>query len=93
MRITLLGPDKSAPPDASNANRVAPDDMSSQAQPISTEAFATSLESLTIDVLHAKAAEIRNSIQHMKDSNEQMVPFAEAGDQGEFCGRFQKTQL
>lgn len=84
MRITLLGPDKSAPPNTSNANRAATDDMSSQAQPITPEAFATSLESLTIDVLHAKAAEIRNSIQHMKDSNEQMVPFAEAGDQGEF---------
>lgn len=58
--------------------------MSHDAQPINPELFARALEDLPVDSLHAKAAEIRNSIAHLKSSNEQMLPFAEEGDQGTF---------
>lgn len=54
--------------------------MSSDAQPIDPARFAQALESLPIDTLHSKVAELRNSISHLKSSNEQMLPFAEEGD-------------
>jgi uncharacterized small protein (DUF1192 family) len=54
--------------------------MSSDAQPIDPARFAEALESLPLDALHSKAAELRNSIAHLKSSNEQMLPFAEEGD-------------
>lgn len=54
--------------------------MSSGAAPISPTRFAAALESLPLENLHAKAAELRNSIAHLKHSNEQMLPFAEEGD-------------
>ena len=54
--------------------------MSSATQPIDPTRFAEALESLPIDALHSKAAELRNSIGHLKFSNEQMLPFAEEGD-------------
>ena len=54
--------------------------MSSDAAPIDPERFALALESLPLDALHSKAAELRNSISHLKSSNEQMLPFAEEGD-------------
>ena len=54
--------------------------MSHGALPIDAKAFAEALESLPIDALHAKVAEIQNSISHLKSSNDQMMPFAEEGD-------------
>ncbi|KAK5164963.1 uncharacterized protein LTR77_009628 [Saxophila tyrrhenica] len=54
--------------------------MSSGAAPIDPARFAEALESLPLDSLHAKAAELRNSIAHLKSSNEQMLPFADEGD-------------
>lgn len=55
--------------------------MSTETNPISPERFALALESLPLDALHAKVAEIRNSISHLRSSNEQMMPFADEGDQ------------
>ena len=49
--------------------------------PIDPARFAMALEGLPIDSIHAKAAEIRNSIAHLRSSNEQMMPFADEGDQ------------
>ncbi|THY36107.1 hypothetical protein D6D01_00750 [Aureobasidium pullulans] len=40
------------------------------------------LESLPLDALHSKVAELRNNMNHLRSSNEQMVPFADEGDQG-----------
>nr|POE47786.1 hypothetical protein CFP56_01117 [Quercus suber] len=55
--------------------------MSSETvNPISPARFAEALESLPIDALHSKAAELTNSISHLKSSNDQMLPFAEQGD-------------
>lgn len=55
--------------------------MSSETiNPIDPTRFAAALESLPLDALHAKAAEITNSISHLRHSNAQMLPFAEAGD-------------
>lgn len=54
--------------------------MSHGALPIDARAFAEALESLPIDALHSKVAEIQNSISHLKSSNDQMMPFAEEGD-------------
>lgn len=54
--------------------------MSSGAAPISPTRFAAALEGLPLENLHAKAAELRNSISHLKSSNEQMLPFADEGD-------------
>ncbi|KAF4549419.1 Hypothetical protein D9617_21g096400 [Elsinoe fawcettii] len=55
--------------------------MSSDALPIEPLQFARALESLPIETLHQRAAEILNSIGHLKSSNEQMMPFADEGDQ------------
>lgn len=54
--------------------------MSSGAAPIDPARFALALESLPLDALHTKAAELRNSIAHLKSSNDQMMPFADEGD-------------
>lgn len=43
--------------------------------------FAAALPALPLDALHAKAAELQNSLQHLRLSNAQMLPFADAGDQ------------
>ncbi|EMD01264.1 hypothetical protein BAUCODRAFT_567208 [Baudoinia panamericana UAMH 10762] len=48
--------------------------------PISPTAFALAIHDLPLDTLHSKAAEITNSIMHLRHSNEQMLPFAEEGD-------------
>ncbi|KAI5274213.1 hypothetical protein E4T47_02682 [Aureobasidium subglaciale] len=55
--------------------------MSHEALPIDRVRFAEALESLPIDALHSKVAELRNNMDHLRFSNEQMVPFAEDGDQ------------
>ncbi|KAL8736307.1 MAG: hypothetical protein Q9166_000462 [cf. Caloplaca sp. 2 TL-2023] len=54
--------------------------MSASAIPISEDRFAEAIAELPIGNLHAKAAELRNSIAHLVQSNEQLKPFAEAGD-------------
>lgn len=54
--------------------------MSSEARPIDPLRFAEALETLPLDALHAKAAELSNSMSQLRSSNEQMVPFADAGD-------------
>lgn len=54
--------------------------MSSETLPIDPAAFAAALVSLPPETLHHKAAEIINSIAHLKSSNEQMLPFADDGD-------------
>ncbi|GAM87704.1 hypothetical protein ANO11243_057310 [Dothideomycetidae sp. 11243] len=53
---------------------------SSDALPIDPTAFARALESLPTETLHLKAAEIQNSIAHLKTSNAEMLPFADEGD-------------
>ncbi|KAH0325982.1 hypothetical protein KCU74_g7211, partial [Aureobasidium melanogenum] len=60
--------------------------MSHEALPIDRARFAEALESLPLDALHSKVAELRNNMNHLRYSNEQMVPFADEGDQdGEDC--------
>lgn len=54
--------------------------MSAESQPITPARFAAALPDLTVESLHAKAAEIRNSIAHLKSSNEQLREFAMEGD-------------
>ncbi|KAG9687320.1 hypothetical protein KCU95_g9797, partial [Aureobasidium melanogenum] len=55
--------------------------MSHEALPIDRARFAEALESLPLDALHSKVAELRNNMNHLRYSNEQMVPFADEGDQ------------
>jgi hypothetical protein len=55
--------------------------MSSEARPIDPLRFAEALGTLPLDALHAKAAELQNSMEQLRSSNEQMVPFADEGDQ------------
>ncbi|KAK5120478.1 hypothetical protein LTR85_006133 [Meristemomyces frigidus] len=56
--------------------------MSSETiNPIDPSRFALALEALPLDALHAKAAEIHNSTLHLRHSNNEMLPFAEQGDQ------------
>lgn len=54
--------------------------MSAQAAPISPERFAAALRDLPLSSLHAKAAEIRNSMAHLRGSNDQLQPLAAEGD-------------
>lgn len=55
--------------------------MSHTAQPITASSFALALDGLPLETLHAKAAELRNSIRHMEASNEHLQAFAARGDQ------------
>ena len=54
--------------------------MSSATQPISPGRFAAALPDLPLSSLHAKAAELQNSIAHLLRSNAQLAPFAADGD-------------
>ncbi|KAL1633698.1 hypothetical protein SLS58_011000 [Diplodia intermedia] len=54
--------------------------MSAEALPITPAAFADAIKELTVPSLHAKAAELRNSIYHLRRSNLQLQPFADDGD-------------
>jgi hypothetical protein len=54
--------------------------MSSDSRPIDPLRFAEALETLPLDALHAKAAELSNSISQLRSSNLQMSPFADEGD-------------
>ena len=67
--------------------------MSHEALPLDAPAFARALEDLPVDALHSRAAEIQNSIAHLKSSNEQMVPFADEGDQGTRVSTSTSTQM
>lgn len=48
--------------------------------PITSARFASALEDLPLSALHSKAAELRNSIFHLRHSNAQLQPFADSGD-------------
>jgi len=54
--------------------------MSQTTRPISPTAFREAIQDLAIGSLHAKAAEIQNSITHLKDSNDAMLEFPEDPD-------------
>ncbi|KAF2431045.1 hypothetical protein EJ08DRAFT_611252 [Tothia fuscella] len=54
--------------------------MSSEAAPITPARFRIAIHDLPISNLHAKAAELRNSITHLLSSNAQLQEFADAGD-------------
>jgi len=54
--------------------------MSATAPPISPTRFAAALKDLPLSSLHAKAAELRNSIIHLQHSNKELQPFADEGD-------------
>ncbi|KAJ8606989.1 hypothetical protein MRB53_040586 [Persea americana] len=53
----------------------------SDSQPIDPARFASALVDLPADALFAKIEELKNSITHLHSSNQEMLPFAEAGDQ------------
>jgi hypothetical protein len=54
--------------------------MSASANPISPERFAIALEGLPLSNLFAKGAELRNSVAHLRLSNEALTEEADAGD-------------
>ncbi|KAF2761855.1 hypothetical protein EJ05DRAFT_187012 [Pseudovirgaria hyperparasitica] len=55
--------------------------MSAESQPITHARFAAALESLSLGSLHAKAAELRNNIEHLEISNSELSLFyAETSD-------------
>lgn len=54
--------------------------MSAESTPIPAARFAAALEHLSVGSLHLKAAEIRNSLAHLRSSNVQLAEFAAAGD-------------
>ncbi|KAI9782920.1 MAG: hypothetical protein M1839_004395 [Geoglossum umbratile] len=49
--------------------------------PITASAFSQALPALPLSTLHAKVAELRNSISHLISSNNELESYAEAGDQ------------
>lgn len=56
--------------------------MSAAATPISAEVFAEAIKDLPASSLHLKARELRNSLVHLKYSNELLLPFTD-GTNGE----------
>ena len=54
--------------------------MSASTIPISSARFAAALPDLPLSSLHTKAAEIRNSIAHLKMSNDELQSYAASGD-------------
>lgn len=54
--------------------------MSSSSTPIHPHRFAEAIQVLPLSNLHFKAAELRNSIAHLRSSNQQLQPFADEGD-------------
>lgn len=66
------------PADAFQAFRTGPE---ASGNPIPAELFAEAIKELPLDTLYAKAAELQNSISHLLDSNIQMKPFADDGDE------------
>ena len=55
--------------------------MSSTSNPIPLPRFAEAITDLPLANLHFKAAEIRNSIAHLRSSNQELQVFADEGDQ------------
>jgi hypothetical protein len=55
-------------------------EMSAEAAPITPARFRLAIHDLPISNLHAKAAELRNSLAHLTSSNAQLEEFADAGD-------------
>ncbi len=51
--------------------------MSADTTPISPARFAAAVKDLSVEMLHIKVIEIRNSIAHLQYSNDQLRPFAE----------------
>lgn len=51
--------------------------MSSSASPISPARFSAAIKDLPLGNLHSSAAELRNSIAHLRSSNDQLRPFTE----------------
>lgn len=71
-------PETTASTEPSQTDNVLPwDTMSSSSTPISAAAFSVAIHDLPIDALYAKAAELLNSMQHLRDSNDQMQEFAD----------------
>ena len=54
--------------------------MPSTTTPISNPRFAAALTDLPISSLHAKIAELQNSISHLERSNKDLEDFARGGD-------------
>ncbi|KAH7328969.1 hypothetical protein B0I35DRAFT_31998 [Stachybotrys elegans] len=54
-----------------------PTDMSADTTPITAGRFAAALKDLSVEMLHLKVLEIRNSIAHLQFSNDQLRPFAD----------------
>lgn len=54
--------------------------MSSISAPITASDFALAIADLPLSSLHAKAAELQNSIAHLRSSNSQLQPYAADGD-------------
>jgi len=54
--------------------------MTTLTDPISPARFALALQDLSLASLHSKAAELRNSLYHLRHSNAQLQHFADAGD-------------
>ncbi|KAI4186452.1 MAG: hypothetical protein L6R41_003467 [Letrouitia leprolyta] len=54
--------------------------MSASTAPIPLDRFAEAIAELPLGNLHAKAAELRNSIAHLISSNQQLQQYAEDGD-------------
>jgi len=63
---------------ASSITSTSPSDPTN---PIDSNRFALAMRDLPLDAIHSKAAEISNSIAHLRHSNAQMLPFADEGDQ------------
>lgn len=59
--------------------------MSSSATPISHSRFSSAIKDLPLGNLHSSAAELRNSIAHLRSSNEQLGPFASGEDADQDC--------
>lgn len=54
--------------------------MSSGSTPIHPHRFAEAIQDLPLSNLHLKAVELRNSIEHLHSSNQQLQSFATQGD-------------
>ena len=54
--------------------------MSASATPITPARFAAALPELPLSNLHAKGAELRNSIAHLRISNHELKAFVDEGD-------------
>ena len=54
--------------------------MSSSSTPIHPHRFTEAIQDLPLSSLHLKAAELRNSIEHLHSSNQQLQSFTAQGD-------------